>query len=78
VARARGSKSLTLEGCGYQPVASKPAWREREPRTPSIYRLLISGSRAGPAASPRILQMQKLGGTQLPPRSGPTDQGFGA
>jgi hypothetical protein len=38
VARARGSKSLTLEGCGYQPEASKPAWREREPQTPSIYK----------------------------------------
>jgi hypothetical protein len=38
VARARGSKSLTLEGCSYQPEASKPAWREREPQTPSIYK----------------------------------------
>jgi hypothetical protein len=48
VARARGSKSLTLEGCGYQPVASKPAWREREPRTPSIYKDYRSAVR-GPA-----------------------------
>jgi hypothetical protein len=32
-----------------------------------LQRILISGSRAGPAASPRVLQMQKVGGTQLPP-----------
>jgi hypothetical protein len=38
VARAQGSKSLTLEGCNYQPVASRPAQRERGPRMPSIYK----------------------------------------
>jgi hypothetical protein len=38
VARAQGSKILTLEGYNYQPVASKPAWREQEPQTPSIYK----------------------------------------
>jgi hypothetical protein len=40
--------------------------------------LLISDSWAGPTASPRVLQMQKVGGTQLPPHSGPSDQGFEA
>jgi hypothetical protein len=44
----------------------------------NLQRLLISGLRAGPAASPRVLKMQKVEGTQLPPRSGPTDEGFGA
>jgi hypothetical protein len=43
-----------------------------------LQRLLISGSRAGPAVNPRVLQMHKVDVTQLPPRSGPTDQGFGA
>jgi hypothetical protein len=38
VTRVRGPKSLTLEGCGYKPVASKPTWQEREPQTPSIYK----------------------------------------
>jgi hypothetical protein len=38
VVRARGSKSLALEGCGYKPEASKPTWRELEPQTPSIYK----------------------------------------
>jgi hypothetical protein len=38
VARAPGSKNLTLEGCGYRPVASKPAQRERAPQVPSIYK----------------------------------------
>jgi hypothetical protein len=40
--------------------------------------LLISSSWVSPTASPRVLQMQNVGGTQLPPRSGPTDQGFEA
>jgi hypothetical protein len=35
MARARGSKNLTLEGCDYRPVASKPAQRERVPQVPS-------------------------------------------
>jgi hypothetical protein len=39
---------------------------------------LISGSRAGTAANPRNLQMKNVGGTQLSPRSGPTNQGFRA
>jgi hypothetical protein len=70
-------KNLTLEGCDYRPVASKPAQRERAPQVPSIYKkLLISGSRASPAENPRNLQMRKDGGTQLPLRNGPTDQGF--
>jgi hypothetical protein len=44
---------------------------------PSVYRkLLISGSRAGPAENPQNLQMREDGGTQLPPRNGPTDQEF--
>jgi hypothetical protein len=38
VARAQGSKDLTLEGCDYQPVVPKPAQREQEPRVPSIYK----------------------------------------
>jgi hypothetical protein len=38
VAQVRYSKSLTLEGCDYQPVASKPAQGEQEPLTPSIYK----------------------------------------
>jgi hypothetical protein len=63
VARAPGSKNLTLEECDYRPVASKPAQRERAPQVPSIYKkLLISGSRAGPAENPRNLQMRKDGG----------------
>jgi hypothetical protein len=37
-ARAPGSNNLTLEGCGYRPVASKPAERERAPQVPSIYK----------------------------------------
>jgi hypothetical protein len=37
-ARAQGLKSLTLEGCDYRPVASKPAQRERVPQVPSIYK----------------------------------------
>jgi hypothetical protein len=58
-------------------VASKHTQRERTPQVPLIYeRLLISGSRAGPAENPRNLQMRKDGGTQLPLRNGPTDQGF--
>jgi hypothetical protein len=40
--------------------------------------LLIIDSWADPTTSPRVLQMQKVEGTQLPPRSGPTDQGFEA
>jgi hypothetical protein len=76
-ARALGSKNLTLEECDYRPVASKPARRERAPQVPSVYKkLLISGSRACLAENPRNLQMRKDGGTQLPPRNGPTDQGF--
>jgi hypothetical protein len=64
VARAPGSKNLTLEECDYRPVASKPAQLERAPQVPSIYKkLLISGSRAGPAENPRNLQMRKDGGT---------------
>jgi hypothetical protein len=38
VARAQGSKSLTLEGCDYPLVASKPAQREQGPQMPSIYK----------------------------------------
>jgi hypothetical protein len=38
VARSQGSKDLTLEGCDYQPVVSKPAQREQEPRVPLIYK----------------------------------------
>jgi hypothetical protein len=77
VARAPGSKNLTLEGCDYRLVASKHTQHERAPQVPSIYKkLLISGLRVGPAANPRNLQMRKAGGTQLPPRNGPTDQGF--
>jgi hypothetical protein len=69
-ARALGSKNLTLEGCGYRPVASKPVQRERAPQVPSIYKkLLISGSRAGTAENPRNPQMRKDGGTRLPPRT---------
>jgi hypothetical protein len=69
-ARALGSKNLTLEGCDYRPVASKPVQRERAPQVPSIYKkLLISGSRAGTAKNPRNPQMRKDGGTQLPPRT---------
>jgi hypothetical protein len=76
-ARAPGSKNLTLEECDYRPVASKPAQRERAPWVPSIYeKLLISCSRAGPAENPRNPWMRKDGGTQLPLRNGPTDQGF--
>jgi hypothetical protein len=76
-ARASGSKNLTLEGCDYRPVALKPTQRERVPQVPSIYeKLRISGSRAGAAENPRNLQMRKDGGTQLPLRNGPTDQGF--
>jgi hypothetical protein len=37
-ARAQGSKILTLEGCDYRPVASKPAQRERVPQVLSIYK----------------------------------------
>jgi hypothetical protein len=76
-ARALGSKNLTHEGCDYRPVAWKPAQCERAPQVPSILKkLLISSSRTGPAASPRSLQIRKAGGTQLPPRNSPTDQGF--
>jgi hypothetical protein len=58
-------------------VVSQPAQHERAPQVPSIYeKLLISGSRAGPTANPRNLQMSKVGGNQLPPRNGPTDHGF--
>jgi hypothetical protein len=38
VARARGSKNPTLEGCAYRPVVSKPAQRPRVPQVPSIYK----------------------------------------
>jgi hypothetical protein len=41
-----------------------------------LQELLISSSRAGPAANPRNLQMSKVGGNRLPPRNSPTDQGF--
>jgi hypothetical protein len=75
--RALGSKPLTLGWCDYRPVASKPARREQAPQVPSIYKkLLISGLRAGPAENLQSLQMRKDGGTQLPLRNGPTDQGF--
>jgi hypothetical protein len=71
------ARNLTLEGCEYRPVVSQPAQHERAPQVPSIYeKLLISGSRAGPTANPRNLQMSKVGGNQLPPRNGPTDHGF--
>jgi hypothetical protein len=36
VARAKGSKKLTLEGCDYRLVVSKPTQRERAPQVPSI------------------------------------------
>jgi hypothetical protein len=69
-ARALGSKNLTLEGCDYRPVASKPVQHERTPHVPSIYKqLLISGSRAGTTENPRKPQMRKDRGTQLPPRT---------
>jgi hypothetical protein len=32
-------KILTLEGCDYRPVASKPAQRERAPQVPSIHKI---------------------------------------
>jgi hypothetical protein len=32
-------KILTLEGCDYRPVASKPAQREWVPQLPSIYKV---------------------------------------
>jgi hypothetical protein len=32
-------KILTLEGCNYRPVASKPAQREWVPQVPSIYKV---------------------------------------
>jgi hypothetical protein len=41
-----------------------------------LLKLLINGSRAGLAANPRNLQIQKVRGNRLPPRNGPTDQGF--
>jgi hypothetical protein len=76
-ARALRSKHLTLGWCDYRPVASKPAQREQAPQVPSIYKkLLISGSRAGPAENLQSPQMRKDGGTQLPLRNGPTDQGL--
>jgi hypothetical protein len=57
-------KNLTLEECDYRPVASKLTQRGQAPQMPSIYKkLLISGSRAGPAENPRNLRMQKDGGT---------------
>jgi hypothetical protein len=34
----KGSKKLTLKGCDYRPVVSKPAQCERVPRVPSIYK----------------------------------------
>jgi hypothetical protein len=78
-ARAQVLKKPTLEGCDYRPVVSKPTQREQAPQVPSIQRgLLISNSWASPTASPRVSQMQKVGGSRLPPRSGHTDQGFEA
>jgi hypothetical protein len=63
-ARAPGSKNLTLEGCDYRPVASKPAQRGRAPQVPSIYKiLLISGSRA---ARPRTLETCRCEKTGAP------------
>jgi hypothetical protein len=41
-------------------------------------KLLISDSWASLTSSPQVPQMQKVRGTQLPPRNGPTDQGFEA
>jgi hypothetical protein len=38
MARERGSKTPTLEGCDYRPVASKLAQRDRVPQVPSIYK----------------------------------------
>jgi hypothetical protein len=76
VARAPGSKNLTLEGCDYRPVASKPVQQERAPQVPSIYKkLLISCSRAGTAENPRNPQMRKDGSTQLPPHTTPLIRG---
>jgi hypothetical protein len=70
VARAPGSKNLTLKECDYRPVASKSVRSERAPQVPSIYKkLLISGSRAGTVENPRNPQMRKDGGTQLLPRT---------
>jgi hypothetical protein len=37
MARALGSKNLTLEGCDYRPVVSKPTQPKRAPQVPSIY-----------------------------------------
>jgi hypothetical protein len=36
-ARARGSKILTLEGCDYRPVVSKPTQQEWAPQVPSLH-----------------------------------------
>jgi hypothetical protein len=77
-ARARGSKNPTLEGCDCRPVVSKPTQRAGATGALNSRELLISDSWAGPTTSPRVPQMKKVGGAQLPPRSGPTDQGFEA
>jgi hypothetical protein len=59
-ARAPGSKNRILKECDYRPMASKPAQREQAPQVPSVYKkLLINGSRTGPAENPRNLQMRK-------------------
>jgi hypothetical protein len=78
VARARGLKNPTLEGCNSTGGLEAHSVRVRATGGLDSQGLLISGSCASPISSPRVLQMQNVRGTQLPPRSGPTDQGFEA
>jgi hypothetical protein len=38
-ARASAQTKLTLEGCDYRPVASKPVQSKQAPQVPSIYEI---------------------------------------
>jgi hypothetical protein len=67
-ARDPGSKKPDSRRVRYRPVASKPAQRERAPQVPSIYKkLLISGSRAGPAKNPETCRCEKTGALSCHP-----------
>jgi hypothetical protein len=72
--KTRPSKGATTDQLSRSPLS------ESRHRIGTLHSrgLLISNSWAGSTANPRVVQMQKVGGTQLPPRNGPTDQGFEA
>jgi hypothetical protein len=76
MARARGSKNPTLEGCDYDQWSRSPLsvnGRHRCPRSTKITDHQFEGR---PGCEPSKPANVKVEGNQLPPRNSPTDQGF--